>query len=116
MIALLLWSGATQDNTYLHDAYTPPRFRRYPADTSAVTQETLAVMRATAIDREKNREAARVAVLNVRFGVDALATHLDGGLMLPMAAAAPTVAQTMVRERWRKAITKVRRWLHFDCA
>ena len=80
---------------------------RYPHDAGAVTHEALAVMRAAAADRERNREKARLAVLNVRFSVEALATHLDGGMRLPAAHGLPTDAETLVRERWRTAITKV---------
>jgi hypothetical protein len=81
---------------------------RYPVDSETITHEALAVMRAAAADRERNRERARLAVCNVRFGVEALSAALDGGARLPAGRGLPSEAETRCRERWRAAIVKAR--------
>lgn len=72
-----------------------------------ITQDTLAGMRAAAQMRERNRETAKLSLLNVRFGVEALAAHLDARVLLHAAPTMPDKHTTLVRERWRLAIIKV---------
>ena len=66
------------------------------------------MMRATADARLRNRAAAKVALLNVTFGIEALSAHLESRLALGAGNGAPDAAATRTRERWRLAITKVR--------
>lgn len=79
---------------------------RYPTDARLVTQDHLNTLRQLAQEREKNRDTAKYAILNVQFGVNALASYLSGNVQLQSYAAVSTRRAVEVRQRWTKAIKK----------
>lgn len=79
---------------------------RYPPDARLVTQDHLNTLRQLAQEREKNRDTAKYALLNVQFGVNALASYLSGNVKLQSYASVSTRRAVEVRQRWTKAIKK----------
>jgi hypothetical protein len=80
---------------------------RYPTEGDKVTIEHLQTLRSLAIEREKNRDIAKYAVLNVQFGVEALSSYLSGDVQLQSYSQTSTRRAVFVRKRWSQAITKV---------
>eukprot|EP00892_Ulva_mutabilis_P001897 jgi/Ulvmu1/11708/UM008_0119.1 len=79
----------------------------YPPDARLVTQEHLNTLRQLAEERDKNRDTAKYALLNVQFGVNALASYLAGDVKLQSYASVSTRRAVEVRQRWTKAIKMV---------
>ena len=79
---------------------------RYPPDARLVTQDHLNTLRQLAQERDKNRDTAKYTLLNVQFGVNALASYLAGDVKLQSYGSSSTRRAVEVRQRWTKAIKK----------
>jgi hypothetical protein len=79
---------------------------RFPQESTNIDNHTLSLMRATAVARERNGEQAKLSLLNVQYGLESLSAWLEGSSLKPSSQAVSKEV-TLVREKWRQAITKV---------